>query len=103
MEIKILNKTPLEMKLEIVGETHTLLNALKSTLLEDERVTIASYDIKQPDISNPVLYIRTSDIDPIIALEEASNRLGKQCAEFKRKFKKNVEDARQTRNQDTSH
>ncbi len=98
MEIKILNKTPLEIKLEIFGETHTLLNALKSTLLEDERVTIASYDIKHPDISNPVLYIRTNDIEPIIALEEAATRLGKQCAEFKRKFKKNAEDARQIGN-----
>lgn len=93
-----MNKTPLEIKLEIFGETHTLLNALKSTLLEDERVTIASYDIKHPDISNPVLYIRTNDIEPIIALEEAATRLGKQCAEFKRKFKKNAEDARQIGN-----
>ena len=98
MEINILNKTPLEMKLEISGETHTLLNALKSILLEDERVIIASYDIKHPDISEPILYIKTNDIDPVIALRDASTILGKQCNEFKRKFKKNAEDARQTRN-----
>jgi DNA-directed RNA polymerase subunit L len=98
MEIKVFNKTSQEMKLEISGETHTLLNALKSILLEDERVIIASYDIKHPEISNPVLYIRTKGVDPVIALKEASAQLGKQCAEFKRKFKKNAEDARQTRN-----
>ncbi|MBU2617216.1 MAG: DNA-directed RNA polymerase subunit L, partial [Euryarchaeota archaeon] len=52
MEIKIFKKTSREIKLEISGETHTLLNALKSVLLEDERVRIASYDIKHPDVSN---------------------------------------------------
>ena len=98
MEIKVFNKTSQEIKLEICGETHTLLNALKSILLEDERVIIASYDIKHPEISNPVLYIRTEGVDPVIALKDASAQLGKQCAEFKRKFKKNAEDARQTRN-----
>ncbi len=91
MDIKVLNKTPLEIELEISGETHTLLNALKSNLLEDERVVIASYSIKHPDITDPVLYIQTNDIDPVIALKDASTRLGRQCAEFKRKFKKNVE------------
>lgn len=98
MEIKIFKKTSREIKLEISGETHTLLNALKSVLLEDERVRIASYDIKHPDISNPVLYVRTNGIDPVIALKDALTRLGKQCAEFKRKFKKKAEDAHQTRN-----
>jgi DNA-directed RNA polymerase subunit L len=98
MDIKVLNKTPLEMEVEISGETHTLLNALKSILLEDERVAIASYNIKHPDISDPVLYVKTNDIDPVIALKDASTRLGKQCNEFKRKFKKNIKDARQTRN-----
>lgn len=98
MEIRVFNKTSQEIKLEISGETHTLLNALKSILLEDERVIIASYDIKHPDISDPVLYIRTNDIDPVIALKDASTILNKQCNEFKRKFKKNAEDARQTRN-----
>ena len=98
MEIKVFNKTSQEIKLEICGETHTLLNALKSILLEDERVIIATYDIKHPEISNPVLYIRTDGIDPVIALGDASTILSKQCTEFKRKFKKKAEEARQTRN-----
>ncbi|MFC1787360.1 DNA-directed RNA polymerase subunit L [Halobacteriota archaeon] len=98
MEIKVFNKTSQEIKLEICGETHTLLNALKFILLEDERVIIATYDNKHPGISNPILYIRTDGTDPVIALNDASTILSKQCTEFKRKFKKKAEDARQTRN-----
>ena len=98
MEIKVFNKTSQEIKLEICGETHTLLNALRSILLEDERVILATYDIKHPEISNPILYIQTDGIDPVIALGDASTILSKQCTEFKRKFKKKAKDARQTRN-----
>jgi DNA-directed RNA polymerase subunit L len=46
MELKILEKSDDEMKMEIAGESHTLLNMLKIILLEDERVHTASYDMK---------------------------------------------------------
>ncbi|MCD5409952.1 MAG: DNA-directed RNA polymerase subunit L [Methanocellales archaeon] len=87
MDINIFERTDDEVRLEIRGEDHTLLNALRSILLQDDRIKIASYDIKHPGISDPVLYIRTKDIDPIIALNDAATLLGKQCDSFKRKFK----------------
>ncbi|ATZ61059.2 MAG: DNA-directed RNA polymerase subunit L [Methanosarcinales archaeon Met12] len=90
MDIKIFEKTDDEVRLEIGGEDHTLLNALRSILLQDERVKIASYDIKHPGISYPVLHIRTKDVDPIMALKDAATLLGKQCDTFKRKFKNKV-------------
>lgn len=87
MDINIFEKTDDGVRLEIKGEDHTLLNALRSILLQDERVKIASYDIKHLGVSDPVLYIRTKDVDPIIALNDAATLLGKQCDSFKRKFK----------------
>lgn len=86
MNVKIIEKTDNEIKMEIGGESHTLLSILKHTLLEDPHVEIASYEIKHPNISEPVLYVRTSDMDPIIALKEASLRLVEVYEEFKTVF-----------------
>ena len=86
MNVKIIEKTDNEISMEIGGESHTLLNTLKHTLLEDPRVEIASYEIKHPNISEPVLYVRTNDMDPIIALKEASLRLVEVYEEFKTVF-----------------
>jgi DNA-directed RNA polymerase subunit L len=73
MDIKVLKKTDTEIEVEIKGEDHTLLNALKSSLLKDNAVKVATYDIEYPGISNPVLYIRTSKSeDPIEAIKKAT-------------------------------
>ena len=86
MNVKIIEKTDNEIRMEIGGESHTLLNTLQHTLLEDPRVEIASYEIKHPNISEPVLYVRTNDIDPITAIKEASLRLVEVYEEFKTVF-----------------
>jgi DNA-directed RNA polymerase subunit L len=83
MEIKVLNKTDTEIEVEIKGEDHTLMNALKSSLLKDKAVKVATYDIEYPGISNPVLFIRTSKSeDPIDALKKASKDLAGECETF---------------------
>ena len=46
MEIKILSKTDTDVEIEIKGENHTLLNALKAALLKDKAVKVATYDIE---------------------------------------------------------
>jgi len=86
MNVKIIEKTDNEIRIEIGGESHTLLNILKHTLLEDPRVEIASYEIKHPNISEPVLYVRTNDMDPITAIKEASLRLVEVYEEIKTVF-----------------
>lgn len=83
MNVKIIEKTDNEIRMEIGGESHTLLNTLKSTLLEDPRVELVTYDIKHPNISEPNLYVRTNDLDPITAIKEASQRLVEVYEEFK--------------------
>lgn len=90
MELKILEKSDDEMKLEIAGESHTLLNMLKIILLEDDRVHTASYDMKHVTISEPVLFIKTENADPIDVVKDAVAALITECDEFISVFNKAV-------------
>jgi len=54
MDLKIINKTADEISIEFIGEGHTILNLLRTELLLDERVTLATYDTKFPVMDNPV-------------------------------------------------
>lgn len=91
MELKILEKSEDEMKLEIAGESHTLLNMLKIILLEDDRVHTASYDMKHVTISDPVLFVKTENADPIDVVKDAVATLITECDEFITVFNKAVE------------
>ncbi|MEA1944242.1 MAG: DNA-directed RNA polymerase subunit L [Euryarchaeota archaeon] len=86
MNLKILNKTDTELEMEIAGETHTLLNLLKTILLEDDAVEIATYDIKYLGISEPIMYVRTSDRDPVQVVRNALRKMISMCDEFKNTF-----------------
>ena len=86
MNLKILNKTDTELEMEIAGETHTLLNLLKTILLEDDTVEIATYDIKYLGISEPVMYVRTNGKDPVQAVRSALQTMIAICDEFRSVF-----------------
>lgn len=88
MELTILNKTENEINIKVRGETHTLLNMLKTALLNNKHVEIATYDIKHPTISDPVLFVRTDGADPIDVIKKASKEIAKECDEFIKLFKK---------------
>jgi DNA-directed RNA polymerase subunit L len=87
MELKILEKTEDEIRLEIKGESHTLMNLLKSVLLEDDHVEIATYDMKHVTISDPVLFVKTDGKDPIETIREASGRLEEKFEKFQGVFR----------------
>ncbi|WP_292463141.1 DNA-directed RNA polymerase subunit L [Methanolobus sp.] len=91
MELKIIDKADDEMHLEIKGETHTLLNMLKSVLLDDSRVQIATYDMKHVSISDPILFVKTDGTDPIDVIKDALKVLISQCDEFIGVFSKAIE------------
>lgn len=82
MELTILKQTKNEINIRVAGETHTLLNLLKTALLNNKHVEIATYDIKHPTISDPVLFVRTDGADPIDVIKKASKELIKECSEF---------------------
>jgi DNA-directed RNA polymerase subunit L len=89
VEIKILNKTDTEIEMEIKGETHTLLNALKAALLEDKAVETATYDIEFPGVSEPVLYVKTRKTeDPMEAIKIAARKVADECDDFIKAFSK---------------
>ncbi len=92
MELTILNKTGNEMNIKIAGETHTLLNLLKTALLSNKHVEIATYDIKHPTISEPVLFVRTDGADPVEVIKKAAKEITKECDEFIKLFKKKTKD-----------
>ena len=61
MELKVLKRTDRELRLEVVGESHTLLNLLQKELVKDPDVEIGGYDVIHP-LERPirsVLYVRT--------------------------------------------
>lgn len=86
MELKIIDKTDDEMSIEIKGEDHTFLNMLKFILLGDERVNIASYDMKHVSISDPILFVKTENADPVDVVRDALSILISQCDEFIESF-----------------
>jgi len=93
MDIKILNKTPDEMRIEIFGEGHTFCNLLQKALLEDETVEIGGYSIEHPLVSNPIVYVkmkekRKPEKRPETALKEAAEKIRHRSREFRISFEK---------------
>ncbi|HWR25678.1 MAG TPA: DNA-directed RNA polymerase subunit L [Methanosarcina sp.] len=90
MELNILSKTDRELEVELIGETHTLLNMLRDNLIRDKRVEAAFYDMKHVSISEPILYIKTDGTDPIEVLKDAASMIIAECDEFTDVFSKAV-------------
>lgn len=88
-KIKILKmkRTENVVRIEIEGEDHTLLVPLTSKLLENENVDIATYNIKYTLRSNPVLYVKMKEGDPVEAVIAAASSLASEFEEFERKYK----------------
>ena len=58
MKINTLKKSDNELKIEIVGATHSICNLLQKRLLEDKTVDFAGYDVPHPLASRPIIFIR---------------------------------------------
>ena len=79
--MKVIKDTKNELELEITGETHTLCNSLRKTLMEDKDVESAAYVISHPIVGQPVLYIKAKN--PKKSLKKAAETIKKQSQEFK--------------------
>jgi len=92
MQLKILRRTPQELKLEIEGEGHTFCNLLESVLLEDKEVEFAGYDVPHPLVSNTILSIRTKKgKKPEEALVEAIEKIRQRGRELSQEIDKALE------------
>lgn len=58
MKINIIKKSDNELKIELVGSTHSICNLLQKRLLDDKTVEFAGYDLPHPLASSPVIYVR---------------------------------------------
>lgn len=86
MDLKIIKKTADEISIEFIGEGNTMLNLLRTELLADERVMLATYDTKFPVMDNPVFRLKTSGADPVVVLREAARKIASQCDLFSSEF-----------------
>ena len=87
MEIKILDDKKNKVIVEVKGADHTLCNSLKSELLNDKHVKIATYSIRHPQISLPQIVVETDgEISPKNAVINAVQRLHKINEKFKKEF-----------------
>ncbi len=101
--MKIIMDKKNELEIEITGETHTLCNALRKTLMEDKDVEAAAYVIEHPIIGEPKLYIKAKN--PKKSLQNAAEIIKSRCEEFKEliesdadgKTKKPVKSAKTTK------
>ncbi len=82
-----MNKESNSLEFEIDGEDHTLCNALRNILLEDDDVEFVSYKIDHPTHANPIFYVKTNgQKTPTEALIDASDKLSGLCNEVLTKF-----------------
>jgi DNA-directed RNA polymerase subunit L len=88
MELKILKESKETLRVELIGEDHTLANALRKELWSDKHVQIAGYEIEHPLVGSPILIVETDGKEePKKALIAAADRLKKRNSEFISKFK----------------
>jgi DNA-directed RNA polymerase subunit L len=90
MELRVIEKEPTMLSIEIAGEDHTFMNVLKGALLETEGVTAATYDVN-PEQSGgqtePILTIKTEeDVDALDALEDGADRVIGKSEDFRAAF-----------------
>ena len=87
MELKTIKKTSTELKLEITGETETMLNPIAEILLQYEDVDYAAYMSDHPESNKRRLYVCVKKGKP----EEILKKAVKQLEDEVKKFGKNFE------------
>ena len=80
-KMKVIKDTKKELEIEITGETHSLCNTIRKTLMEDEDVEAAAYVVEHPIIGEPKLYVKAKN--PKKSLKLAAEAVKAQCDELK--------------------
>lgn len=84
-DIEILNSTKLELELMIPGESHSICNALRKILMEDDEVDYAVYGIDHPLIGEPKITIKAKRTkNPKKALLKAATKLKEDSEKFRK-------------------
>ncbi|WXG43009.1 MAG: RpoL/Rpb11 RNA polymerase subunit family protein [Promethearchaeati archaeon SRVP18_Atabeyarchaeia-1] len=91
MKVTATNQGEYNLEVVIEGEGHTLLNLLRDTLLDDDKVLFASYVIDHPMKLAARLALKTDGKNAMKTLGEASSKMASLVGEFSEKFSKAVE------------
>jgi len=90
MELKIVEDKKQRFVFKIIGEGHTVCNALKQELLNDDHIKLATYAIEHPLIQESQFIVETDGTEPrkvisaaIKRLDKTLEKLGKQAKELK--------------------
>jgi DNA-directed RNA polymerase subunit L len=82
MNITVLELSEDKVKITLIGQGHTFMNALISEIQKDPTVDVANYVIEF-QFSDPVLTVTTYEKkDPIAPIVAACNRLSASCNEL---------------------
>ena len=90
MELTFVEEKKNRFVFKITGQGHTLCNALKQELLQDDHVKIATYAVPHPLINESQFILETDGAEPrktvsaaIKRLDKTFEKLGKQAKELK--------------------
>jgi len=91
MELRVIEKTDGELRMEVTGEDHTFMNVLKGALLETAGVAAATYDVN-PEQSGgqtePILSVKTEEgTDTLEAVGQAASRIQGLMDDFEDAFR----------------
>ncbi len=90
MEIKVLKQEKNKLEFEVIGEDHTLCNAVRKELWDFDETDISAYRIEHSLISEPIMLVETSKGDPVNAVLKANESLKKKIKEFKEEFNRKI-------------
>ena len=96
LKVNIVKKTDNELKIEVEGAGHSLLNVLQKTLLEDDTIEMVGYHIPHPLFDSGILYVHTKEKrKPEVVIKEATKKILDLNKEFQKSFKKASKDWKQ--------
>jgi DNA-directed RNA polymerase subunit L len=75
MEVKLISEDKDSIEVEIPGETETLFEPLRSALLRNPKVKIATYHAEHPWFDAKRMYVKVSDGKPADALRAAAKEV----------------------------
>jgi DNA-directed RNA polymerase subunit L len=90
LQAKVLRKEESLLEFDIGGENHTFLGMLREALTDQEGVLFAAYRFPHPLLENPIFYLRTSEIDPVEALQSAAESIIQKCEELSKIVEKKI-------------
>ena len=88
MKLRVLEEEKNKLKIEVIGETHTLCNVIRNELWGNKSIDVAGYHIEHPMVSSPVLFVKTEKEDPKKALINAASSLKKKISELSKQTDK---------------